>query len=92
MYFSTLGHEGHEWWPIFLFPLILPWSAVHQFLIGPMLANWIVPNPRSAPESAWMMLDYIAGGYYIIIGTMWFWVVGKVISRIATRRKNEKTE
>jgi hypothetical protein len=92
VYFSTLPYPGHEWWPVSLFPLILPWSAVYEYLIDPMLMKWLVPDPRSAPESAWMMLDYIAGAYYIIIGTIWFWIVGKVISRILRRREGLENE
>jgi hypothetical protein len=94
VYFSTLGGVGHDWWPIWLFPLILPWSAVHQFMIDPILTHWIIPNPRSAPASAWIELDHIAGAYYIVIGTIWYWIIGKTISRrIATRRRlNEANE
>ena len=77
VYFGSLGSESHSWWPLFLFPLILPWSAVHQFLLSPVIERVIVPNPRAASASAWMTLDYIAGGYYIVVGTIWKWFLGK---------------
>ncbi len=87
MYFGRLGHPGHEWWPVSLFPLILPWSAVHQFLLDPILTKWLIPQSGSVPDSAWMELDYITGAYYIIVGTIWFWIVGKIILRIFSRAR-----
>ncbi len=75
VYFGSLflGDEGHAWWPLFLFPLILPWSAIHQFVLSPLLDQWFAPDPRAAPASVFMTMDYIAGGFYIVVRTIWFW-------------------
>jgi hypothetical protein len=55
--------------------------------------KWLIPDPRSASPAAWMQLDYFAGAFYIVVGTLWYWVIGKMISRIATRRQlNEVNE
>jgi len=67
---------------MFLFPLILPWSALHQFVLDPMLQHWLAPDPRAVSASVYMTMDYIAGGFYIIVGTIWFWLVGKWLVRL----------
>jgi hypothetical protein len=32
-----------------------------------------------------MMNDYIGGAFYIIVGTIWIWFLGWLISRVAAR-------
>ena len=32
-----------------------------------------------------MLNDYIGGAFYIIVGTIWIWFLGRVISKIVTR-------
>ena len=84
VYFGTLGREPHSWWPIFLYHLIWPWSWIEESVIQPLLNSRLAPDPKTAPVSVWMLMDYVAGGFYITVGTVWFWSVGKIISKIAT--------
>ena len=30
VFFGSLGSESHSWWPIFLYPIIWPWSLLFQ--------------------------------------------------------------
>jgi hypothetical protein len=83
VFFGTLGHEVHCCWPIFLYFLLWPVGAVfHQ--VEDRLFEWLAPNPHSAPPWIWMLGDYMAGAFYILAGTLWFWFWGRVISVVAT--------
>jgi len=92
VYFGSLGQESHAWWPLFLFPLILPWSAIYQFALDPLIGHWLAPDPRTAPVSAWMAMDYIAGGFYIVVGTVWFWFIGKWLAHLLYGRRREPSK
>lgn len=83
VYFGSLGSESHSWWPIFLYPLIWPLGWIEHSLVQPMLDGWLAPDPKSAADSVWVTIDRISGGYYIVIGTLWFWVLGKLLARVA---------
>lgn len=74
VYFGTLGGEGHDWWPIWLYPVIWPLSVLIE-----RAANAIYKplNP--------MLDDYVAGAFYIVFGTAWIWLLGRLISTFATR-------
>ena len=85
VYFGSLGSEAHSWWPLFLYPLIWPWSWVERLLIDRLLTNWLAPDPKSAPESVWMLMDYLGGAFYIVVGTLWFWFLGKTVSLVSRR-------
>jgi len=50
-----------------------------------LLEHWLTPDPKTAPTSVWMLMDSISGGFYILVGTLWFWVVGRTVSRIIAR-------
>lgn len=76
MYFGTLGRDGHSWWPLFLYPLIWPWSWAEHFYAEPLLLRWLANN--------FILFDYIIGAFYIVFGTLWFWIVGKMISMFST--------
>jgi len=30
VFFGSLGSESHSWWPLFLYPIIWPWSLLFQ--------------------------------------------------------------
>jgi hypothetical protein len=94
VYFGSLGSEAHSWWPIFLMPVIFPWSWGFEIFSKEFLYAWLAPDPKTAPESVWILMDRISGGYYIVIGTLWFWSLGKLISRVSSRLfpKQEATE
>jgi hypothetical protein len=74
VYFGTLGGDGHGWWPIWLYPVIWPLSALIE------LAGNAIYNPRNP-----MLDDYVAGAFYIVLGTVWIWFIGRLISGVATR-------
>ena len=84
VYFGTLGHDGHSWWPIFLYPLIWPLGWIHHEAQSYYFHRF-VPEPSSAPASVWIYNDWIAGAFYIVVGTAWLWLVGTLLSRAATR-------
>ena len=80
---SLLGRE-HQWWPLFLYFVIWPVSALYE-AISSICLDWLVPDPKSASSWIWTLNDYVAGAFYIIVGTIWIWFLGGVLSRVATR-------
>jgi hypothetical protein len=74
VYFGSLGGEGHDWWPMFLYPVIWPLSWLIE------LAGRAIYNPLNP-----IMDDYVSGAFYIIFGTIWAWLIGRLISIVATR-------
>jgi len=85
VFFGSLGSESHSWWPIFLYPVILPLSALYEAASSVCL-DWLVPDSNSAPSWVWTLNDYVMGVFYIIVGTIWIWFLGRVLLRIGTRR------
>ena len=84
VFFGSLFGRSHEWWPLFLYFIIWPASALYHFL-SDLCFDWLVPDPKSAPTWVWTLNDYVAGAFYIIVGTMWVWFLGRVLSKVATR-------
>ena len=82
VYFGTLGRNGHEWWPLFLYFIIWPLSLLHT-AVSSAVFDWLYPNV--APDWSYALNDYVAGAFYIVGGTIWIWLLAKVISRLATR-------
>jgi hypothetical protein len=58
-------------------------SALYHFA-SEHCFDWLVPDPRSAPPWVWILNDYVAGAFYMIVGTIWVWLLGRVLSRVAT--------
>jgi hypothetical protein len=87
VYFGTLGSDGHSWWPVFLYPIIWPLSALYDSANEALLL-WRFPDPRLAPNSFWLTLDYCAGAYYIVIGTLWVYFVVRLIQSAFKRREH----
>jgi hypothetical protein len=85
VYFGTLASEAHSWWPVFLMPVIFPWSWIYEIFCKEFLNGWLAPDPRTAPAWVWTALDRIAGAFYIGFGTLWLWFVGKMVSFAATK-------
>jgi hypothetical protein len=96
VYFGSLGSSGdaHSWWPLFLYPLIWPLGALHKYFESAFM-DWLAPDRESAPESIYILNDGIAGGFYILVGTAWFWFIGRLISfaitKLFPRTKNNET-
>ncbi len=69
VYFGTLGGNGHEWWPIWLYPIIWPlglaYDAAEDYVLRHLFSG--ITN--------WMMADYASGAFYIGAGTLWIWGV-----------------
>jgi hypothetical protein len=82
VFFGSLGSQGHSWWPLFLYFIIWPISAIYNF-VSAICFDWVFP--KSPPEWAWLLFDYVSGAFYIIVGTVWIWFLGRVISRVVTR-------
>jgi hypothetical protein len=83
VFFGSLGSDSHDWWPIFLYPITWPLSILHGSVESRCL-DWLIPNPRTAPTWVWTLNDYLAGAFYIIVGTIWVWFIGRVLSGVAT--------
>jgi hypothetical protein len=71
VYFGTLVGVGHEWWPIWLYPVIWPLS-----LLLHLAENALPPTALG---------DYIMGTFYIVVGTVWMWLLGRLISMTVTK-------
>ena len=84
VFFGSLWGKGHEWWPMFLYPIIWPLGALHHALSAACF-NWFFPGQRSVPDWAYTLNDYIAGAFYIVAGTIWIWCLGRVFSIVVTR-------
>src|SRR5882724_1477104 len=80
VYFGST--KEHQWWPLFLYPLILPWSILFDF-VGDRVFQWLAPHPAT---SDFVLFDCIEGALYIVGGTVWFWYVGKFIEFITHDR------
>jgi hypothetical protein len=74
VYFGSLGREGHDWWPMFLYPIIWPLSWLIE------LASRAIYNPLNP-----MMADHVSGAFYIVSGTVWLWLLGRLISIVVIR-------
>jgi hypothetical protein len=90
VYFGSLGGNGHCWWPIMLYPVIWPWGVLYDSGIQPLLDGWLAPEPHAAPSWVWMFMDGLAGGFYIIWGTVWMWIVGRGFTAILMRLAKRK--
>lgn len=84
MFFGSLFGSSHQWWPLFLYYIIWPVSAFYE-RISSVLLDWLVSDPKTAPGWVWTVIDYVAGAFYIIVGTIWIWFIGRLVSMIATR-------
>ncbi len=78
MYFGSLKGE-HQWWPIMLYPIIWPWGLLYHALES-RLCDWLIPDPKTASSTTWLIVDGLGGAFYIIFGTLWFWFLGKMVS------------
>ena len=84
VYFGRLGRSGHEWWPLLLYFVIWPLSALYEFVNSRCL-DLLFPDRSLATDRFYMMNDYIGGAFYIVIGTIWIWFLGWAISTLLTR-------
>ena len=74
VFFGSLGGEGHSWWPIMLYPVIWPLSLLFQLATGSFLDSL---SPA--------IYDYVAAAFYIGIGAIWVWCLGRLFSIVVTR-------
>jgi hypothetical protein len=84
VFFGSLGSESHSWWPIFLNPIIWPLGTLYD-LASSVCLDWLAPDAHSAPAWIWTANDYVAGAFYIVVGTIWVWFLGRLLSRGARR-------
>ena len=78
VYFFTYGREAHDWWPVFLYPVIWPWGLLLENVIQPKVLQWLEAHTASSLSDRYMIADQIAGACYIVVGTLWFWCLGAV--------------
>jgi hypothetical protein len=74
VFFGSMGSDSHSWWPIFVYPIIWPLSMIFEH-VGSAFADKIQP----------VFYDYVAGAFYIGVGTTWIWWLGHLTSIVATR-------
>lgn len=82
-YVGSLGHRDHAWWPMFLYPVIFPCSLLFEEVWKTPLREWLVAGGSGLPS--WVTLDRLAGAYYIVVGTLWLGLVGRLVSLASTR-------
>lgn len=63
---------------IFLYYIIWPVSALYE--VGRSLCLGFDPDP--VPSWFLTLSDYVDGAFYIIVGTIWVWFLGRVLSRV----------
>jgi hypothetical protein len=87
VFFGSLETRSHEWWPMFLFPLILPWSLLIEWVS----AHWIARSIGSASQDVFYRADFVTGIAYIVVGTLWFGILGSAVNRLLlnSRRSDE---
>jgi len=83
VFFGSFRSGSHEMWPLGLYFIIWPVSTLYEF-VSSVCMDRLVPDPKSASNWIWALNDYIDGAFYIIVGTIWIWFLGKVISRVVT--------
>jgi len=69
VFFGSLGSESHSWWPIFLYPIIWPWSLLFQ------VSASVLGDIGD--------IGYVVA--YIVFGTIWIWFLGRLFSLLMTR-------
>src|SRR5882672_6225300 len=75
IFFSTLGSEAHSWWPIWLYFIIWPLSALYE-VVSSVCLEWLIADPKTAASWMWTLNDYVAGTFYTLVGTIWIWCLG----------------
>jgi hypothetical protein len=88
VYFGSLGSDGHAWWPVFLYPIIWPASALYEWATEAFL-DWQFSGSRQLSDSFYLMLDGIAGAYYIVIGSLWVYFLVRLIQGAVKKRRAE---
>ena len=84
VFFGSFESESHSWWPIFLNTIIWPLGAIYQWLDSWFLAG-LTSNSQTLPAWGWALDDYLAGAFYIVMGTVWIWFLGRLFSLLVTR-------
>jgi hypothetical protein len=69
VFFGSLGSESHSWWPMFLYPVIWPLSLLFQVVSSAV---------------GYAAYDYVAATFYIVVGTVWIWWLGRLLSTLTT--------
>jgi hypothetical protein len=82
VFFGSLGSDSHSWWPIFLYPVIWPLSFGFQ-LGSSLLMDAVFPD--QTPAWAYVAYDYVAAFFYIGVGSVWVWCLGRIFSIVVTR-------
>jgi hypothetical protein len=89
-----MGGRGHSWWPIFLWPVIFPISFLFD-IVSDVALDWLVPDPKAAPNWVWSAYDWVSGCFYIVAGSAWMFYIGKCLSfifdRLSRRRDAAKS-
>jgi hypothetical protein len=80
VYFGSMAGD-HEWWPAFLYQLIWPISWAYE-AVGETAFEAIWPVPSRAQ---YLVYDGLSGAFYIVAGTLWWALVGLVLTVVARR-------
>lgn len=91
VFFGTIGGEGHDWWPIFLYPIIWPVSAIYESVSSRCFES-LINEPKSAPVWVWTLNDYVGGAFYIVVGTIWLWFAGRIVLRVTNGSPTKRPE
>jgi hypothetical protein len=89
VFFGSLGSESHSWWPVFLNPIIWPLGSV---LLAASSVSMDVIFPKNPPTWAYSVFDYVLAAFYVGVGAVWVWCLGRVFSILITRIFRVKNE
>src|ERR1039457_2442844 len=81
--FCSLCIGEHDVWRVLLYYIIWPVSAFYERLISPMLLDWLVTDPKTAPNWLEAFFYCVDGSFYVIVGTIWVWLIGRLVSMIS---------
>src|SRR2546423_13288746 len=82
VFFGTLWGRHHEWWPLFLYPVIWPLSFVLNWSSSLLLDALF---PHQTPTWAYVAFDCAGGVLYVGVGALWLWWLGRLFSLLLTR-------
>lgn len=83
VFVGSFGGNAHSWWPMFLYPLIWPLSAFDKYCADHFY--WLASDAQSVPAWVYTADDWISGGFYILVGTAWYWLIAKLLTSLTRR-------
>jgi hypothetical protein len=81
VFFGSMSGNSHEWWPIFVFPIIWPFGFVCLILLD-LIGNALISD--GSPDWVYTFVDYMGAVFFVGLGSVWVWFLGRLFSMAAT--------